>query len=81
MAIEQSELINDMRGKANSFDGLGNIHWHKGRYDKSLENLYISLDILKELNDQAEFQDLYFKLDIILIKVNGIKHINIILVQ
>ena len=53
MAIEQSELINDMRGKANSFDGLGNIHWHKGRYDKSLENLYISLDILKELNDQA----------------------------
>ena len=52
-AIEKSELINDMRGKANSFGGLGNIHWHKGRYDKSLENLYISLDILKELNDQT----------------------------
>ena len=47
MAIEQSELINDMRERQNSFDGLGNIHWHKGRYDKSLENLYISLDILR----------------------------------
>ena len=52
-AIEKSESINDLRGKANSFDGLGNIHWHKGNYDKSLENLYISLDILKKLNDQS----------------------------
>ena len=36
-----------------AYDCIGNIHWHKGKYDKSLENLYISLDIMNELNDQS----------------------------
>ena len=38
-----AEELNNERAKGMAYDCIGNIHWHKGKYDKSLENLYISL--------------------------------------